>query len=359
MKKIFVFLAFTLFLIIPWANGLAKKPGELLLFKADNPRIRFFGRIDFSDKQKPRIWAPGVYFEVRFKGSQCEALINDETAGNNHNYLEIVVDDSKPYRIELSGKTNVIKVPEGLSDGGHTLLICKDTESNSGFIELIGFRCEKLLPPPENPTRKIEYFGDSITSGTGMDISVIPCHKGQWADQHNAYMSYGAVTSRNLNAQWQLTAQAGIGLVHSCCNMNIVMPQVYDKVCFRGDSVAWDFKSYQPDVVTICLGQNDGKQDSALYCKAYVGFIGQLRQQYPKATIICLTSPMADSSLTAVLKHYITSITTYVNAQGDKNVYQYFFSRAYNNGCDTHPDLDEHKLIAAELTACIKQIKGW
>jgi len=39
----------------------------------------------------------------------------------------------------------------------------------------------------------------------------------------------------------------------------------------RGDTITWDFKAYQPDVVTICLGQNDGpKQDSTLFCSTYV-----------------------------------------------------------------------------------------
>src|ERR1019366_5796937 len=108
---------------------------------------------------------------------------------------------------------------------------------------------------------------------TGMDLSKVPCGKGQWYDEHNAYMSYGARTSRNLNAQWQLTALAGVGLIHSCCGMNVVMPQIFDKVFLRGDTIKWDFKKYQPDVVTICLGQNDGALDSPLFCSTYVKFI--------------------------------------------------------------------------------------
>jgi hypothetical protein len=68
---------------------------------------------------------------------------------------------------------------------------------------------------------------------------------------------------------------------------------------------------------------------------------------------------MADSSLTVVLKRYLTAITNQVNAAGDKNVYKYFFSKRYHNGCGGHPDLDEHGLIADELTAYIKQVKGW
>ncbi|HEY4324086.1 MAG TPA: SGNH/GDSL hydrolase family protein [Mucilaginibacter sp.] len=353
-------LFFVVLINVAFAISAPRKDHELKLFKANNSKIQYTGRIDFSDPLKPRIWAPGVYIEVKFKGSKCEILINDEVAGgNNHNYLEIIVDGKNPYRIQLSDKTNVIKLPDSLADTEHTVMICKDTESNTGYIDFVGFRCEQLLLLPAKPKKKIEYIGDSITSGTGMDLSVVPCGKGQWQDQHNAYMSYGARTSRNLNAQWHLTAQAGVGLIHSCCNMNIVMPQIFDKDFFRKDTVEWDFKKYQPDVVTICLGQNDGIKDSTLFCGAYVDFIKTIRKHYPNTAIICLTSPMADQKLTSALQNYLTGITSYMNARGDKNVYKYFFSRRYYSGCDGHPDMAEHQLIAEELTAYIKQLKGW
>jgi len=354
-----VYLFFPLFIGTTLAAGKLHRKPDLSLFNANNKKIQYTGRIDFSDPLKPRMWAPGAYIAVKIKGSKCELLINDEVlGGNNHNYLEIVVDDKTLYRIQATGKTNVIDVP-GLSDGEHTILVCKDTESNTGYIEFIGLRCEKLLSPDPKPARKIEYFGDSITSGTGMDLSVVACGKGQWQDQHNAYMSYGARTSRNLNAQWQLTALAGVGLVHSCCDLNIVMPQIYDKLNLRRDSITWDFKKYTPDVVTICLGQNDGIQDSTRYCNTYVSFIQTIRQHYPKADIICLTSPMADARLTTALKHYLTSVIDKLNAQGDKKVSKYFFSKQFHNGCDGHPDMAEHELIANELTGYIKQLKGW
>jgi len=351
-----------LFLIILFGISFvqAKKHADLKLFTADNANIQYVGRMDFSNPQVPRIWAPGVYISAKFKGSKCIMLINDEAGGSNHNYLEIVIDGKNPYRLKLTGKVNELSVPDGLSDGEHTVLICKDTESNIGYIDFLGFKCEKLLPLPAKPKRKIEYFGDSITSGTGMDQSVIPCGKGEWYDQHNAYMSYGAQTSRNLDAQWQLTALAGVGLVHSCCNMNVVMPQIFDKVFLRGDTINWDFDNYKPDVVTICLGQNDGpKQDSAYFCSTYVNFIKAIRKHYPKAGIICLTSPMGDNTLTSVLQRYLTAITGNLNASGDKKVFKFFFSRQYHNGCGGHPDFDEHKLIAGELTAYIRQLKGW
>jgi lysophospholipase L1-like esterase len=127
----------------------------------------------------------------------------------------------------------------------------------------------------------------------------------------------------------------------------------------RNDTIAWDFAKYQPDIVTICLGQNDGIQDSTTFSNNYIAFIKRLRGYYPKATFICLTSPMADASLAAFMKKVLTAIVKKENKSGDKKITSYFFSKQYHNGCDWHPDLADHKQIAAELTNFIKKKMKW
>ncbi len=332
---------------------------SLAVFKADNPYFQYVGRIDFSDPKKPRFWSPGVYISAKFRGTYCELLINDqELWGKNHNYLEIVIDD-KPIRIQTTEKNNHIIIAQGLSNTLHTLIICKNTESNIGYLEFIGLKCAALLPLSAKPVRRMEFIGNSITCGTGSDQSVVPCGKGVWQDQHNAYLSYGPTVARSFNAQWQLSAVSGIGLMHSCCGMNIVMPPVFDKIDMRGDSLQWDFKKYRPDVLTVCLGQNDGIQDSVIFCNNYVHFIEQLRVYYPAVQIILLTSPMGDEQLTAVLKNYLSAIKKIVKNKGDKKVYTYFFRKRYHNGCDSHPDLAEHQQIAIELEGFIKKKIKW
>jgi lysophospholipase L1-like esterase len=332
---------------------------SLSFFAADHPYIQYTGRIDFTDPRLPRFWQPGVYISAKFTGSECEVILNDEVLwGKNQNYLEVVV-DGKAVRLQTKTKRDAIKVGENLSAGEHTLVICKNTEANIGYLELVGIRCKQLVKPAAKPVRKIEFIGNSITCGTGSDLSAIPCGKGVWQDQHNAYLSYGAVTARTLNAQYHLSSVSGIGLMHSCCNMNIIMPPVFDKISMRNDTIAWDFNKYQPDVVTICLGQNDGIQDSTIFCNNYISFIKQLRGYYPKATIICLTSPMADASLAAFMKETLTAVVNTMNKNGDKRVTSYFFSKQYHNGCDSHPDLAEHQLIAKELTTFIRKRMKW
>lgn len=328
-------------------------------YTADNPLIQYTGRIDFSNAKKPRFWQPGVYIQFGFKGTFCNVTLNDEELYGQHNYIEIVIDDEAPKRLQISGKNNNIKLAFGLSEGRHTATICKNTEAGIGYLEFLGITCAGLYKLHNKPERKIEFIGNSITCGAGMDISEKACSAGAWYDQHNAYMSYGPVTARALKAQWHLSAVSGIGLIHSCCDMKIVMPSVFDKINMRADSLPWDFSKYMPDVVTITLGQNDGIQDSTAFCSAYIAFIKNIRSKYPQAHIICLTSPMADDKLAAVLKNYLTGIVSNITTSGYNNVHKYIYSRQYHNGCGGHPNMAEHEMIANELAAYIKTVMNW
>lgn len=341
------------------AHG-ADAPGTWPLIEANQKNIRYVGRFDFTDPKKPKVWAPGAYVQARFSGPSCEVVVNDEVRyGTTHNYLEVAVDDRPPFRVQTTGKINVIPVADGLTPGAHTVTLCKDTESEMGYLEFVGFRCRELLSPPSLPRRKMEFIGDSITCGASSDLSVVPCGKGQWYDQHNAYMSYGPATARALHAQWHLSSVSGIGLMHSCCGMKATMPDVFGSLNLRDMALPWDFRRYQPDVVTVCLGQNDGRQDPAAFRDTYVKFLRQVRADYPKAQIICLTSPMGDAGLTVYLKENLTQIVDQMHRSGDKNVQAFFFSRSYNNGCGGHPDVAQHQQIAEELTAYLKTTLHW
>ncbi|SFV27831.1 SGNH/GDSL hydrolase family protein [Thermoflavifilum thermophilum] len=331
-------------------------------YAGDDSRILYVGRIDYSQPHQPRLWLPGSYFYFHTHDHQIQLIVEDEQLyGQHQNYIEIVIDDTCLQRIHLTRKidTILIQMPASHDASVHRILVCKDTESGNGYIACRGIICQTLLPPDPLPTRKIECFGNSITCGFGADTSQIPCGKGAWYDQHNAYMSYGAVAARLLHAQWHLSAVSGIGLIHSCCQMRITMPQVYDKINMREDGLLWNFTDYQPDVVTICLGQNDGIQDSAAFCNAYVQFIHTLRRVYPKAYFICLNSPMADEKLNAVLKKYIQSVCDAIKKEGDPQISYFFFTQRYHQGCGEHPDVQEQQEMGRLLAAYIRTRMHW
>lgn len=329
--------------------------GGQKIFAANDERIRYTGRVDFTDASKPRFWQPGVYVEWMFEGDDCDIILEDEELwGNSHNYIEVIV-DGKEQRLQTKSTRDTLSIARGLGSGTHKATLVKNTEAGIGYLGLIGIRCRSLVQLPPPPERKIEFIGNSITCGMGSDESEIVCDKGVWYDQHNAYMSYGAITARALDAQYHLSAVSGIGLIRSCCEMEILMPWVFDKINMREDSIRWDFNRYRPDVVTVCLGQNDGIQDSVSFCNNYIKFLKTIRHHYPDAAIVCLSSPMADEKLLPVMKRYLTAITE-LASQTDANVYTYFFSRRYDNGCGQHPSLADHQDIAAELTSFLKKI---
>ena len=165
--------------------------------------------------KKPRFWAPGAYIITRFSGSDCEIFINDQVIEGSHNYIEVKVDNIDPVRIQLRAKANRIQIAKDLPGGDHTVTITKNTEASVGFLEMIGFKCNSLLPPPPVPSRTIEFIGDEITAGAGSDTRYMPCDSAEWYDQSNAYSSYGAIAARDLNAQFYLTAVSGSGITKS------------------------------------------------------------------------------------------------------------------------------------------------
>lgn len=338
----------------------AKPDKKLNFYSPDHPLIQYTGRIDFSDPGLPRFWQPGVYIAFRFKGKECEIVLNDEVLwGNSHNYIELVV-DGKEHRLQMKSKCDTISLSPYVSGKGvHSAIVCKNTEANIGYLELAGIRCRELVKPQPKPKRKIEFIGNSITCGMGNDDSEIPCGKRNWYDQHNAWLSYGALTARNVNAQYHLSSVSGIGLMHSCCNLDIIMPTVFDKVSMRNNAIQCDFTNYQPDIVTVCLGQNDGVQDSAAFCTNYISFMRQLRQYYPKATFILLSSPMADEKLRNFLRQSINAVRSQLAQAGDNKIFTHVFEKQYIGGCDAHPSGEEHKQIARELITVIRNIMNW
>lgn len=340
--------------------GETSAQSPVTFYPADHTFIQYMGRIDFSNPRLPRYWQPGVTIRFRFHGDDAQILLNDEQLwGSNQNYLELVV-DGKAVRLQTKGKQDTLSVKPYLSgENEHEVLLCKNTEANIGYLELRGVLCQELLQPAKLPVRKIECIGNSITCGASSDLSGIPCGKGKWQDQHNAWLSYGAVTARTLNAQVHLSSVSGIGLMHSCCNLDIIMPKVYDKINMRNDTITWDFNRYQPDIVTICLGQNDGVQDSAAFCTNYVNFLKKVRGYYPNAKLLLLSSPMADNRLREFHRSSLQSVVKSVHATGDQAVRMHVFEKSYNGGCDYHPSTAEHALIAAELSEVIRKWMKW
>jgi lysophospholipase L1-like esterase len=347
-------LSFLLFLIM--LRG--ESQDKIVIIEADHHYIQYYGRFDQSDPKKPKFWAPGAYLTTRFSGSDCEIFINDQVTEGSHNYIEVKVDNIGPVRIQLRARANRIQIARDLPGGDHTVTITKNTEASVGFLEMIGFKCNSLLPPPPVPSRKIEFIGDDVTAGAGSDSRFMPCDSAEWYDQSNAYSSYGAITARDLNAQFSLTAVSGIGITKAAGEPGGNISQVSDKINLHKNDVDWDSKKYQPDVVTLMLGNNDAVTDSSSFINSYLTFIKKLRIKYPVSQIVCMSISKGDAK-SARLRNMIPVIVASAKKGGDQRVQQLIISGTYNKGCNKLPSMEEHLEISSQVTAYLKKIMAW
>lgn len=336
------------------------------LIAADNPNYLYTGRIDFSDKKAPQISWPGTSIKANFTGSSLAITLDDEL-GKNYFNIFINGDYQHPYVLEAKKGEQIYVISTALKPGNHTLEVYKRTEGEEGattFKGLVLDKGAKLLPPPARPVRRIEIYGDSITSGMGNEGADNGVD--HLLSEKNNYWAYGAITARNLNAELHTISQSGIGIMISW--FPFIMPQFYDQLSAVGDNDSkWDFSRWTPDVVVINLFQNDSWlidrekrlqpiPDDAQRVQAYIDFVRSIRAKYPKAPIICALGSM-DATANPKWPGYIEAAVARMKKENnDQNLHVIFFEFT---GYEGHPRIAQHKANAEKLTAFIKQKMNW
>lgn len=353
-------IVFSILLMLP---GLV---AAVQLIPADAPGFLYTGRVDFADKKAPRISWPGTSIKANFSGTSLAIILDDELGKN---YFNIFIDGEHvhPYVLEAKKGEQTYVISKALKAGNHTFEIYKRTEGEEGATVFKGVVLDdgaNLLPPPKRPARRIEIYGDSITSGMGNEAA------DNGADhlltEKNNYWAYGAITARNLNAELHTISQSGIGIMISW--FPFTMPQFFDQLSAVGNNDSrWDFSRWTPDVVVINLLQNDSwliDREKRLQpaptdnerVQAYADFVRSVRAKYPKATIICALGSM-DATANSKWPGYVTTAVARIKKEDkDENLDTIFFDYT---GYDAHPRVAQHKANAEKLTAFIKQKMHW
>lgn len=173
----------------------------------------------------------------------------------------------------------------------------------------------ELRPVPARP-RKIEFLGDSITSGEGL---VGAREEQDWRPMFfSAVYGYPFLTAELCNAEYRQVSQSGWGVLSSWDNVpECTIPKIYDQVCAPargrknrelGSKEDYDFSSWLADAVVINLGTNDAgarKQPPfedfasnysfqqtddmvgrAMFHSVAVGFLKDLRRKNPNAWLV-------------------------------------------------------------------------
>ncbi len=334
------------------------------IIDSDDPYIQYIGRFDFSHPKKAVFDWPGVYLSAKFEGTSCSLLLNDTT-----NEYAIIIDNRAP-RFLTTDTSRLYQVATGLPDSiPHTITVRKRTEAVIGKGEFMGFildREKKLLPPEKRPDRRIEFIGNSITCGYGVEGDSSNYHFS--AEIENANMSYAAMSARALNADYFLIAYSGRGVVRnygdSYTTSRDPMPSLYGRTCFFDSTLQWDFSRWTPQAVVMNLGTNDFSTkpypDKKVFQDAYHRLIERVRLTYPGVTMFCLSGPMIGEPCTGYIKEVVEQQQ---EGRRDKDV---FFieipqSRLSDTdwGCDHHPNIVGMSKMVDVIVPIIKLRMNW
>ena len=329
-------------------------------------QLRYTGRIDTADLAAPVISWPATSIAGNFTGTALALTLDDE---RGLNYFNVIVDGmtASPLILQAAKGRQTYQVATGLAPGRHSFLLVKRTEGEEGATTFLGLELDEgatLLAPPPRPRHRIEFFGDSITSGMGNEAPF----NGDDAVKRdkNSYLSYAAIAARTLDAELHMTSQSGIGVMISW--FPFTMPDFYDQLSAVGDNDSkWDFSRWTPDVVVINLLQNDSwligrdhklqpEPDEAARIAAYARFVGRIRQLYPKAYIVCALGSMEATRPGSAWPGYVEAAVAGMRRNGDERIDTLFFPFT---GYGAHPRVLQHVGNGEKLAAFIKRKMHW
>jgi hypothetical protein len=354
MIKSLRFLALSLFLA---ATGVALAS---VVSPAD-PLVRYVGRFDRVDTSGPRCSWPASSIAFTVSGGSVDVRLKD----GGRNFWQVVVDGSPTAVLALDSGEKDYSVARDLPAGRHTIELVKRTESHVGFTQFLGLTIDdsaKLFPTPARPHR-IEVIGDSISCGYGNEAPNKETHFTPATE--NAWLAYGAVAARELDADYVCIAWSGKKLWpdNSLVDLYPLAEPAYLKS-------KWDFTLWTPEVVVINLATNDfgrGNPDEAGWVAAYVAFIAEIRARYPQAPVYCAIGSMMsdwpqDRKPRTTLIGYLQKVVALANSAGEPpvRVVDLGVQKMENGiGADWHPSAKTHALMGDILATTIKRDLGW
>ena len=138
------------------------------------------------------------------------------------------------------------------------------SDDGESYIHIHALRHDGTFYPVADKKLKMEFIGDSITSGEGLFGAK---SEQDWIPMFfSAVRSYAYQTAERLDAEYRIFSQSGWG-VHNTWDNNIngALPKYYKEICSLmpgaenerlGGKQPHDFASWQPDVVVVNLGTN-------------------------------------------------------------------------------------------------------
>lgn len=347
-------------------------------FSADEQNVKLIGRT--ADNEGIRwlgLSATGV--EFTFTGTSVSfTLVGDNMTSNPEKtprfavYIngERTIDDV----VDAPEKTvEVFKSDEAAETTVKLLKLSEAQESTMGIKSINVTSIGGLTPTPEKEL-KIEFIGDSITCGYGVDDPDRDHHFKTTTE--DATKAYAFKTAMALDADYSLVSFSGNGIISGYTSdgkkqTSQLVPDVYDKLGkswgnyngFNIQDIEWDFSKFQPQYVVINLGTNDAsytgsdKERVIEYADGYTEFLKTVREKNPDAHIVCALGVMG----AALYKNGVErAVAQYTEQTGDTNVSTLQLSQQDGNkngyAADWHPTEASQDIAAEEMTAYLKSL---
>jgi hypothetical protein len=331
--------------------------------------LSYMGRVETITNKYAKFYWPGTSVTINFKGTEIKATLKN---GAEESYYYVVVDgkDNEAKKIKADTLKSTIVLASGLENVKHSVQLFK-LSNNTSYTYFYGFELadgSNVLEAAPLPHRKIEFYGNSITAGHGVDV--LPGNNDSGSPIYfNNYWTYAARTARHFNAQYSCIARSGIGIMLSW--FPEIMPEIYDRLNPADPTSKWNFVNYTPDIVVVNLFQNDSwlvnnpkhpqfiarfgttAPSESFIIESYSNFIKSIRTKYPNASIICALGSMDATRVGSPWPGYIEKAVKNMN---DAKIYTCFFAYKNTSG---HPKTAEQKVMADQLIDFIDKNLKW
>ena len=288
--------------------------------------------------------------------------------------IAVFVDGERKLDEMILSQSQTFTIFDGVETVSGVVRVIKLSEATSSLAAISKITTDKdgVIFPAEERKLKLEFIGDSITCGYGVDDPDRNHHFR--TSTEDGSKTYAYKTAANLDADYSMVSISGWGIVSGYSGdgkkqANSQLPRYYDRLAVSWSTIAgvdpkvvrWDFNSFTPDIVVINLGTNDSsytKKDNAKiteYREAYIEFLKDVRAKNEKAYIICSLGMMGQDLCAAVKE----AVTEYSSLTGDTRICDLkFANQSISDGivADWHPSEKTHEKAAALLTAKIKEI---
>lgn len=350
------------------------------IYQLTEENVKLLGRTYF-DGEKLFCALSGSGAEFTFNGTKCSVVVTGDSnamspsGADNQARVAIYVNGERVVDDMVDNIQEVYDVFESETPQTAVISIVKLSESPMSTIGIKEIRAtgSKIAPTP-NKDLLIEFIGDSITCGYGIDDPDKDHHF--VTSTEDVTKAYAYRTAETLNADYSMVSFSGYGIISGYSNNDKkvsaqTVPQYYTKLGFswaaNGNfvpaNIDWDFSKRQPDLIVVNLGTNDDsytKTDSERkqeYCDGYVEFLKKIRENNPDAKILCTLGIMGDR----LFEQVQLAVNTYTEETGDSNISAMKFDvQLPDDGysADWHPSVTTHEKAAEKLSAEIKSLLG-